>query len=321
MAERTGERLVRLLGIVTYLDAGGTHPQVTIDELARQFAVTPEQIVRDIDKLWVTGTPGYFPDDLIDFNADFEAGVVTLTQDRGISRPLRLGTREAVALIAALRAMREALSDALDPERARIIASALEKLTAASGEAAAQALDVRLAGAGDAGVATAVGQALTAGRQLQIRYVTASDVDSERVVDPLRVRTEDESSYLVAWCTRAQDLRTFRIDRILDARVLETDAAPHEGAPAEAPFVPGPDGALARIVFESPARWIAEQIPVEEVEELPDGAFAVRLRVTNPSWLRRVLLQNAAHVREVSPAATRADLGAAAEAALAAYGH
>lgn len=105
MAERADDRLVRLLGIVSYLDGAGGVP---VEELATRFGVTTRQIVEDVDALWVSGTPGYWPDDLIDFDADsLERGVVRLTEARGMTRPLRLGTREAVALIAALRAMGE----------------------------------------------------------------------------------------------------------------------------------------------------------------------------------------------------------------------
>ena len=101
MAERAPDRLLRLLGMIAYLDR---HDGVPVDELARQFGVTPQQALEDIDTLWVTGTPGYLPYDLIDFDAtSYEEGVVRLTESRGMTRPLRLGAREGVALVAALR--------------------------------------------------------------------------------------------------------------------------------------------------------------------------------------------------------------------------
>ena len=119
MAERADDRLVRLLGIVAYLDGAGPVP---VGELARHFGVSERQVLDDVDALWVSGTPGYWPDDLIDFDADsFERGVVRLTEARGMTRPLRLGTREAVALIAALRAMRETAAVQADPERAGVV--------------------------------------------------------------------------------------------------------------------------------------------------------------------------------------------------------
>ena len=85
-----------------------------------------------------------------------------------MTRPLRLGTREAVVLVAALRAMAAALGPSLDPERARVLGSALEKLTAATGEAAA-AVDVRLAVDGSPAVVAAIGTALQTGRRLRLR--------------------------------------------------------------------------------------------------------------------------------------------------------
>ena len=81
MPERASDRLLRMLGMVAYLDG---HEDVAVDDLAAQFGVTPEQVIADVDTLWVTGTPGYLPYDLIDFDATaYEKGVVTLVEARG----------------------------------------------------------------------------------------------------------------------------------------------------------------------------------------------------------------------------------------------
>ena len=121
MAERTPERLVRLLGLVAFLDR---HPGVGVGEVAAQFDLSPVQVLRDVDTLWMSGTPGYFPDDLIDFDADsLDSGVLRLTQSRGMARALRLGTREAVALVAALRALDASIGDALDDRERAVLTS------------------------------------------------------------------------------------------------------------------------------------------------------------------------------------------------------
>ncbi len=316
MAEKATDRLLRMLGMVTYLDR---HAGVPIEQVAEHFGVTTRQVVEDVDTLWVTGTPGYWPHDLIDFDAaSYDEGVVRLVESRGMTRPLRLGTREAVALIAALRAMREALAPGLDEARTAVLTSALDKLTAATGEGAA-AVDVRLAADGAPGVVAAIGEALAARRRLRIRYVTAADVTSERDVDPIRLLTEEHHSYLLAWCHRARDERLFRVDRVLAAEVLDEPATAHPSAHAET-FTPSPDAALVTLELASPARWIAEQVPVEAVEELPDGGFRVDLRIAEPAWLRHLLLQVAGQVRAVTPTTVADDVAAVARAALAAYG-
>lgn len=322
MAERTGERLVRLLGIVTYLDAGGERPRVAIADLAQHFGVSEAQIVADLDLLWVSGTPGHWTDDLIDFDRDDEAGYVAITQPRGMTTPLRLSTREAVALVAALRAMADGVDGNLDPALVAEVTGTLAVLTTATGDAAA-AVDVRLAGHGTAEVRAAVGQGLATRRRMSLRYASVADVVSERVVDPIRLRTEDEFAYLVAWCTRARAPRSFRLDRILEAHVLDEPAQSHVREHDAEPFRPAHVEGRSdqvRLRLASSARWIAEQVPVEQVAELEDGEFEVELVVAEPSWLRQLLLQDAGHVREIRPASAAHEAAASARAALALYG-
>ena len=317
MAEKATDRLLRLLGMVTYLDR---HSGVPVEQVAEHFGVSTRQVVADIDTLWVTGTPGYWPHDLIDFDAaSYDQGVLRLVESRGMTRPLRLGTREAVALIAALRAMQAAVAPGLDRARAAVLTSALDKLTAATGEAAA-AVDVRLASDGAPGVVSALSQALATARRLRIRYVTAADVVSEREVDPIRLLTEDEHSYLLAWCHRARDERLFRVDRVLAAEVLDVPSTDHPVSEHADTFTPSPQDELVTLDLDSPVRWIAEEVPVESVEDLPDGGFRVALRIAEPAWLRALLLQVAADVRAVAPTVVGTDVARQARAALAAYG-
>lgn len=316
MAEKASDRLVRMLGMVAYLER---HGGVPVEELAEQFRVSRSQVIDDVDTLWVTGTPGYWPHDLIDFDAAaLEQGVVRVTQSRGMTRPLRLGTREAVALIAALRAMRESLGAGLDPERAAVLAAVLDKLTAATGEAAT-AVDVRLAAEGAPQILTAIGTALHSARRLRLRYVNAADVAGEREVDPIRLVSGDAHTYLVAWCWRAGAERLFRVDRVLAAEVLDVPVADHPRTGHDDVFRPAEDSEVVTLVLASRARWVAETVPVEEVRNREDGDFEVDLRVADPAWLQHLLLQVATDVREVRPSTVGAQVAQVARAAIAAY--
>ena len=67
-------------------------------EAAGHFGSPRSQLVKDLELLFVCGTPGHFPDDLID--ASWDSGRVFLSNADAISRPLRLGVDEAVALLA-----------------------------------------------------------------------------------------------------------------------------------------------------------------------------------------------------------------------------
>ena len=317
MAERASDRLLRMLGMITYLDR---HEGVPVEAIAEQFGVSTRQVMDDIDTLWVTGTPGYYPHDLIDFDAaSYEQGVVRLTESRGMTRPLRLGAREAVALVAALRAVEAALGDAMDPERAAVLRSALAKLTAATGDAAA-AVDVQLSVDAAPDVAAAIATALRHGRRLHLRYVNASDVTTERDVDPLRLVTDDERSYLLAWCLLVDGERLFRVDRVLSAEVLDADAEDHQVRAGAEVFSPGAEGELVTLHLSSRARWVAETTPVDAVRNLDDGSFEVDVRVVQHAWLRHLVLQVADDVLEIRPARIAQEVAAAARAALRAYG-
>ncbi|WP_129339327.1 helix-turn-helix transcriptional regulator [Cellulomonas endophytica] len=317
MAERTGERLLRLLGMVAYLDGRSGVP---VEDLAEQFGVTTAQVLQDIDTLWVTGTPGYFPHDLIDFDADsYERGVVRLTESRGMTRPLRLGAREATVLLTALRALASSLGPGLDPERAAVLASATAKLTAATGDAAADAaLDVRIDLPGRPPVVAAVERALLERRRLHLRYVDTAEVETERDVDPQRLETGDGHAYLRAWCHLVAGERTFRLDRVLDAVVLDTPAEDHAVPAVADPFRPS-EGDVVTVHLRSRARWVAEETPTEDVRTLEDGSFELDVRVQHPAWLQRLLLSVADDVLAVRPPGAAVAAAGVARDALEAY--
>ena len=106
------EQVSRLLALVPYLQ---TRTDVSLAQVAADFGVRPDQIMKDLKVLWMCGLPGLTPDKMID--VDFEAieddpdGVVRIDNADFLSRPVRLGSSEASALIVALRALREGSPD------------------------------------------------------------------------------------------------------------------------------------------------------------------------------------------------------------------
>ncbi|SDC10502.1 helix-turn-helix transcriptional regulator [Actinokineospora iranica] len=295
------ERLPRLLALVPYLIA---RPGIPIDEAAADFGVTPKQLRKDLELLWMCGLPGYGPGDLIDIS--FEEDTVTVTFDAGMRRPLRLTGAEATALLVALRA----LVDTPGVADADAIRRAVAKIEAAAGQAqpagVAVGLGVREA-AETARVREVVQSALRAGRALRITYYTASkDEITERTVDPMRVLIVEGRGYLEAWCRRAEAVRLFRLDRIDDVDVLDEAAAPPPYAePTDTStglFRAAPDQRVARLVLEPDARWVSEYYPVEDVEELDGGRLRVVMRYADTSWIVRLLLGLGGEVRVEEPA-------------------
>lgn len=229
MPEATGDRLARLLAMVTYLaDRDGAD----VADLAEHFGVTQAQVLRDVDTLWVSGTPGYQPDDLLDFSADgYDERYIALTNARGMDRPLRLEPAEAVSLVVALRALR-----ALPGMDGAAVESALAKLTVAAGDAVV-AEDALTVHAADEPLAEHVAAVLTTARQalrdrvrMRVRYASASDDITERLVEPIELTSDGDHWYLRGWCLRAGAMRHFRLDRILETELTDQSVERRRGA-------------------------------------------------------------------------------------------
>lgn len=311
-------RLSRLLAMVPWLLR---RQGVPLAEAARHFGITEQQLVKDLELLFVCGTPGHLPDDLIE--AEWESGRVYLANAEEISRPLRLNVDEAVTLLVGLRTLAQVpgLHDrqALD--------SAMAKLSAAAGDAAgaATALSVDLSRGAQEVALSAVRDALARHRRLHLRYLVPSrDETTERDVDPMRLIAVEGRWYLEGWCHQAEDVRLFRIDRMVAVDVLDTDGTPPAEAVSrdadEGLFTPAPDDVVVTLDLAPDARWVAEYYPVESVEDLPQSRLRVRLRTADPGWVPRLVLRLGGAARIVAPDDVARRAESSARDALAAYG-
>ena len=320
MTTAAKDQVQRLLALVPYLRA---RDGIAIEQVAADFGVSPGQIGNDLHVLWFCGLPGAVSGDLIDVDMDAldGEGVVRLGNADYLGRPLRLDVHEALALIVALRTLHEVCG----PGERDAIDRALLKLESAAGDAMSRAeqVDVQIE-APDRAVSDAVNESLRAGKRLRIAYyVPARDETTEREVDPMRLVVAEGRSYLEAWCRRVEDVRMFRLDRIAQIEVLAAAAEPPPQARSRdlsaGLFQPSPTDLLATVELDPSARWVAEYYPCESVTELGSGRMRVTLHVSDPAWLRRLVLRLGGAARLVSPAEDAAAIRAAAAEALKAY--
>lgn len=320
------ERLSRLLAMVPYLL---THQGIPVDEAADHFGITPDDLVHDLELLFVCGTPGHLPDDLID--ARWESGHVYLSNADPIARPARLAVDEAVALLVGLRTLAEV--PGLHDREA--LEGAMAKLSEATGEAGgaastvARAVAVDVSDSSSAVVLETARLALREHRRLHLSYLVPSrDERTERDVDPMRLVSVEGRWYLEAWCHRAEGVRLFRVDRIEAAEVLDVDGTP----PAQAEsrdvasdlFRPSPDDLVVTVDLAPQAAWVVDYYPVDSVEDAPEDAWEeaslrVRMRTADTSWVHRLLLRLGAGARVVDPPGLAVEVRDAALNALARY--
>jgi proteasome accessory factor C len=307
------ERLPRLLSLVPYLLA---RPGVLVAEVAADFGVTERQLRRDLELLWMCGLPGYGPGDLVDLS--FAGDTVSVIEDAGMRRPLRLTTAEATALLVALRTLGEQ-PGVVDTGAVR---RATAKIERAVGDAGLAGVAVDLSRAEEA-VSAAVRRALEDGRALRIVYYTAGrDAVSQRVVDPMRLLIVEGRGYLEAWCRRAGGVRLFRLDRVEDVAVLDEPAEPPPDAePADVSdgaFRARPEHPAAVLLLEPDALWVSEYYPVEQAQDVEGGRLRVVLRYADPAWLVRMVLGLGGGARVLDPPELAEAVARRARAALAA---
>ena len=304
MAETSRDRLVRMLGMVAYLETHGATP---VAVLAEHFGVTPAKATQELWTLGMSGVPPYLPDEYLDF--DFEAldeGLAVLRDSQGVTQ-VRLSGQEAVALTGALATL---VAAGTAPDGAQ---SLLERISEAFGGAAP--VTVLPGGeAVDQSARDAIARAIDAGVAVRIGYVDAQDRRTERVIEPHRLVAIDGVGYVECWCRKAQDYRTLRLSRVDAAEVLD-DPVTHgptteRGFSLEAQFE-------ARVVVKRAARWAFEDIA--GVAIVDDGETAtVTFGVSDPAWVAARLLSVAPSLEVVEPAALREALRRHADAVIAA---
>jgi proteasome accessory factor C len=295
-----GDRLRRVLAMVPWV-AAQDGPRIS--EVCARFGSTEAELLEDLDLLFLCGLHPYTPDALID--VDVASGRVWIRYADYFSRPLRLTAAEGIALVAAGNAV--LATPGSDPGGP--LARGLAKLRSVLGLAGGT-VDVAL-GQAPAAVLDVLRTVTADHRQVELEYYAfGRDEWTRRTVDPYAVFSAGGQWYLSAFCHAVDDERLFRVDRIRDAVALSSSFDPPTTLPDFTVYEPRPDDPRVELELDPAARWVAEQYPVESVEEHKGGKLRVRLAVSERAWLERLLLRLGPRARVV-----KGDRDAAAAAA------
>jgi proteasome accessory factor BC len=300
-------RLRRLLAIVGWLARVGEAP---IEEVAQRFGLGADELVRELELAACCGLPPYSPDALMEIVVTDTAVTTFLSEE--LARPRRLTAAEGFALSAAGRTILTVPGADEDGSLAR----ALAKLDAALGDRPALVVDLP-----SPSLLADARRAVENRDRLDIEYHSGStDEVTRRTVDPIRVLSLDGHWYLDAYCHRARGTRRFRVDRIRSMAVSGVAPEPaHLAEPAPEAFVPGPSATVVRLALGPGAAWVADSVPVLDLEPTRDGGVVVTLAVGGSAWFERLLLQAGPEARVLEPA-DWADVGVdAARRVLALY--
>jgi predicted DNA-binding transcriptional regulator YafY len=204
-------RTDRLYALAEELRRGG-RAGTTSTRLARLFEVSPRTVKRDVSALQQAGLP-------VVAQAGLGGGYV-LHASVGLP-PVNFTPAQAVALALAVRALPAGSPFGTDAEAAR--AKVLDARPPAD-RARADELAGRVWSRPDRGgdevppqVLRGVEESIGRRRVLAIEYRRSDGTVSRRRIEPVVLARTEGTWYVVAWCRLREDLRWFRLGRILRA--------------------------------------------------------------------------------------------------------
>jgi len=163
-----------------------------------------------------------------------------------------------------------------------------------------------------------VAGALLRRKRLAIRYHSRSDdTESQREISPQRLTHYRDNWYLDAWCHQRNGLRSFAVDRLREAKILDHTAQDIAEAQLDAHFASS-YGIFAgkpihtAVLFFTPerARWVAEEQwhPQQQGRTLSNGSYELRIPYADPRELVMDVLKHGAEVEVIEPEGLRRDV-------------
>ena len=267
--------------LLTLLELLQVHRRMSGEEIAQRLEVTPRTVRRHILGLQEMGIPveaergrngGYR------MRPGFKLPPLMFTNDEALVLVLGLLAVERLGLVTSGLAVEGALAK-LD----RVLPETLRDRLGAAQETLRLGLGPSATGHGHADGETVLTLSAAArdGARLRIRYRSARAEDTERLVDPYGIAFHGGHWYVAAWDHLRGEMRTFRLDRLLDVeRTRETFVRPEGFDLWEQ---------IHRSMASIPYRWMAEvrlHVPLEEARRLVNPGLGTLDRLDRGALLR-----------------------------------
>lgn len=274
----------RLFQIVYYLLDKG---HATAPELAEKLEVSVRTIYRDIDALSGAGIPIYAEagrNGGIHLMPDFVLGQAILSQD------------EKQQILSALQSM----SAAQNSNSSGI----LQKLSALFHLHSEHWIEVDFSRWGNPAFDNEKFELLKCAvihcRYVKIRYASSYEAVSERVIEPHKLVYKAKAWYVRAFCTKKQDWRMFKLNRMLDLELLTEHFSRRISVPEEVS-----EGEYSLITLRFPkemAYRVYDEFDRSLVQRMENGDLIASARMPEDAWLTGFLLSFGTQVEIVSPA-------------------
>ncbi|MFM7899045.1 MAG: helix-turn-helix transcriptional regulator [Actinomycetota bacterium] len=289
------ERVAGLLLILPWLMK---RKRVRLPEVARQFRMSEEDLVADLQMAAVCGVPPYTPDALVDVFVD--DGWVIAEIPTLFSRPLRLTSAEMYAIVA----MVDAAQRLPGASKRTALTSAVAKLRRLTPDSEDNPVKIDLP---DDPLLEELQRSQQESLELRIAYFNPARSDvSMRTIRVGKIFSERGHWYVLADDDKSGAMRNFRVDRIQSiVRTGKTydqvDVARRAESEADREWF-GDTLESVTLRVRDDASWIAEAYPTVSRVKNRDGSVDVTLRIGSEHWLARLLLRGGGNVEVIEPA-------------------
>jgi len=317
-ASETLQRLLRLLPLASREEG------VELDEAARALGVDADRVVRDIDLL--TRRSYYLPaGSTDDLQIQFDGAHLKISGPGMFTRPMRLTRGEMLALSVALRVAGMASDEAKhicgEIERELAGVERMERQASMERPPPAERSDIGMVMGssgpiddfiapaaptfGDSdGVRDTFSTGVLERRIVSFAYLKPhADEHEVRTLEPYRLLHAEGEWYVVGRDAEKDDLRLFRLDRVLGASL------------GHRTFEPDPDFDVSDLVREGQVALVTDEVEPRDVEiryssqvtrwvaerwegrDADDGAYVVQHPVYDERWLMRTVMRYGGEAR------------------------
>lgn len=294
MSESAIDRTSRALDLIPFIAA---NPGWTIANLAQKFETSPDQIIKDLEMLFMCGLPGYSHSELIDL--EIESDYVAVRNPQNLSKPRKFTVTEVIALLLGLEAIDPMITNSSMRDRSENLKNVLREFI--QGRTNLVSSEVQP----PTKIETILMQAKELGKPVEIQYRSArTDLESVRKIYPQSFYRERDHFYLVAYCEKTREVRHFRSDRIASATIVEggLDRAPVD----DQTIALKEEVNLVQVSLSTRNRFFVEEHPsiVQEVTEAGDHII-VTFSIGDVQWLLKALLSLPNGVEILQPSTFR----------------
>lgn len=274
----------RLFKIVYHLLDKG---QVTAPELAEKFEVSVRTIYRDIDALSMAGIPIYA-------EAGRNGGI-HLMKDFVLDKVV-LSKEEKQEILMALQSVNTTQNINTN--------QTLQKLSAIFNLSSENWLEVDFSRWGnketDNEKFDLLKLAVIHKKCIKIAYAGSYKEISERIVWPLKLVYKAKAWYLKAFCTEKQDQRLFKLNRILDLKILNESFSYQDiSKPID---ISEKEYNQITLCFKKEAAYrVYDEFDKTQIQQQENGDLIVSVKMPEDEWLIGFLLSFGTQVEVISP--------------------